>query len=391
VVICDPLMGLLSDRTESRWGRRRPFLFWGSILCGITMVMLFHVPELGSGALRGLYVGAIYAIASTAFSIYSVPYLTFASELSTDTHENTVVMHWRQMGLGIGLIAGNAMPLWLVSQGGGGAAGFGFMSWALGAICFVTMFTTFAGTASVPIRLRPPQAAVPIREQVRLAARNKPFLILVGANFVQLTGSGAGYGATAMYFIYYMNKSIDFLSTFLLIMSITAVIVPPLWTRISRRIGKRAVFFISCIGFALTYISFYFAQGESDATIMARAIPVAVFNGGFSLMAFSMMLDCIAHDRAISGLNREGVYSGLWSAMDKVAFAVGALLAGALLSFFGFMESTEGFVPQSPRAVQGIALILSGVVSVTTILAALIMTRYPLRDGQVDGAAAKAA
>jgi GPH family glycoside/pentoside/hexuronide:cation symporter len=173
-------------------------------------------------------------------------------------------------------------------------------------------------------------------------------------------------------------------------MSITAVIIPPLWTKISRRIGKRAVFYISCIGFAATYGSLYIAQGEGDATIMVRAVLVAIFNGGFSLMAFSMMLDCIAYDRALSGLNREGVYSGLWSAMDKVAFAVGALIAGGLLSFFGFMESTEGFVAQTPRAVQGIAIILSGAIGITALLAALIMTRYPLRDGQADMATAQA-
>ncbi len=382
VVICDPLMGFLSDRTTSKWGRRRPFLFWGSILCGITMVMLFHVPDLGSGVARGIYVGAIYLIASTAFSIYSVPYLTFASELSTDTHQNTVVMHWRQMGLGLGLIAGNAMPLWLVSQGGGGAPGFAFMSWVLGAICFLSMFTTFAGTASVPVDVRPAQAAVPIKEQVRLVAQNKAFLVLVAANFVQLIGSAAGYGVTALYFIYFLDKSIDYLSTFLLIMSVTAMLIPPVWTAISRRISKRNVYYVSAGGFVLTYISLYFAQGDGDITIMLRAVCLAVFNGGFSLMAFSMMLDCIAHDRAVTGLNREGVYSGMWSAMDKVAFAFGALLAGALLSYFGFVESTEGFVQQTPRAIEGIAIIISAGVGIATLLAALIMTRYPLRDNK---------
>jgi GPH family glycoside/pentoside/hexuronide:cation symporter len=381
VVVCDPLMGLWSDRTVSRWGRRRPFLFWGAILCGITMVMLFHVPDLASGIARGVYVGAVYLIASTAFSIYSVPYLTFASELSADTHQNTVVMHWRQMGLGLGLIAGNAMPLWLVSQGGGGAPGFGFMAWVLGAICFVTMFATFAGTATVPITTPAAAASVPLRAQLRLAAGNRPFLVLVAANFVQLVGSACGYATTAMYFIYYLDKSIAFLSTFLLIMSVTAVLVPPVWTRVSRRIGKRNVYHLACAGFALTYLSLLPARGEPDATILARAVLVAVFNGGFSLMAFSMMLDCIAADRLHSGLNREGVFSGLWSAMDKVAFACGALLAGALLGWFGFVESTEGFVAQSSRAVEGIALILSGAVAAGTTLAALIMTRYPAERG----------
>jgi glycoside/pentoside/hexuronide:cation symporter, GPH family len=377
VVFCDPLVGLLSDRTETRWGRRRPFLLVGAILCGLTFILLFNVPDFDSATAKGIYVGVIYTIASTAFSIYSVPYLTMASELSTNMHERTVVMSWRQSGLGFGLVAGNAMPFWLVGQGGGGQAGHSFMALVLGSICLVTMLVTFFGTARAPLTFAT-DAPVPLRDQVRLAVRNKPFLILVAANFAQLVGSAGGYATIGMYMSYHLKMDFTAISEFLLALSVTVVVTPPLWTALSRIIGKKNVFLIAIVGFIFTFISFGLVSPENTWGIFAIAIALGALNCGFSLMAFSMLLDTIAYDRAISGLNREGVYAGLWSAMDKTAFAFGALLAGLSLSAFGYQESTQGFVEQSAEALRGVAITYIGMPATFAVLSLLIMLTYKL-------------
>jgi glycoside/pentoside/hexuronide:cation symporter, GPH family len=386
VVFCDPLMGLLSDRTQTRWGRRRPFLFAGALLCGLTFVLLFNVPGWESGLAKGIYVGAIYTLASTAFSIYSVPYLTMASELSSNIHERTVVMSWRQVGLGFGLIAGNAMPLWLVEQGGGGAAGYSFMALILGAVCLVTMMVTFLGTAAVPLSYQTDRP-VPLREQVQLAARNRPFLRLVGSNFAQLVGSAGAYATIAMYMVYHLQMDFTFISKFLLLLSAMVVITPPLWTALSRRIGKKSVFIIAIIGFIFSFSSFALVDQGETAFIYLFAVGLGAFNCGFSLMAFSMLLDTIAYDRAISGLNREGVYAGLWSAMDKTAFAFGALLAGLALSAFGYQESTTGFGAQTAEAMGGITLTYIGMPTVFAVLSLMIMLGYRLSEHDLDAAA----
>jgi len=385
VVICDPLMGLWSDRTHSRWGRRRPFLFVGAILCGLTFVLLFNVPDFSSGTAKGLYVGLIYLVASTAFSIYSVPYLTMGSELASNTHERTLVMSWRQVGLGFGLLAGNAMPLWLVEQGGGGAAGYSFMALVLGAVCLTTMMATVVGTASAPLTVAADKP-VSLNEQVRLAARNKPFLILVGSNFAQLVGSAGAYATIAMYMVYHLKMDFTFISQFLLLLSATVVLTPPLWTMLSCAIGKKPVFILSIIGFIISFGLFGFVTAGETALIFAFSVALATFNCGFSLMAFSMLLDTIAYDRKISGLNREGVYSGLWSAMDKTAFAFGALLAGLALSYFGYRESTAGFIEQPERALDGIALTYIGMPTGFAVLALLIMLAYRLDERDLAAA-----
>lgn len=379
VVFCDPLMGLWSDRTKSRWGRRRPFLFVGSILCGVMFIALFNVPHFESGTAKGIYVGAIYTLASTAFSIYSVPYLTMASELSRNMHERTVVMSWRQVGLGFGLIASNAMPTLLIVQGGGGEAGHQYMALVLGLVCGVTMFVTFIGTRTVPL-VESDQAAVPLAEQVKLAVKNRPFLILLAANFAQLVGSAASYGTIVLFTVYHLKKEITFVSLMTLLMAIMVIITPPAWTALSVRIGKKPTFIISIICFFFSFLSFGWVKPGDDVFIYAISICLGTFNCGFSLMAFSMLLDTIAYDCKISGLNREGVFSGIWSAMDKTAFAFGALLAGVALSYFGFHESMTGFIEQSPETLRGILITYVGAPTSFALLSFLIILRYQLNE-----------
>ena len=379
IVFCDPLMGLWSDRTKSRWGRRRPFLFVGSILCGITFNLLFNIPHFDSGTAKGIYVGLIYTVASIAFSIYSVPYLTMASELSTNMHERTIVMSWRQVGLGFGLIASNVMPTLLIVQGGGGEAGHQFMAIVLGLICGVTMFVTFIGTRSVPL-IESDQPAVRLIDQMCLAAKNRPFLILLGSNFAQLVGSAASYATIILFTVYNLKKEITFVSLMTLLMAIMVILTPPVWTALSRCIGKKPTFILSIICFFLSFLAFAWVEPGDDIALYVISLCIGTFNCGFSLMAFSMLLDTMAYDRKISGLNREGVFSGIWSAMDKTAFAFGALLAGLGLSYFGFQESAGGFVAQSPETIRGIMITYIGAPTIFAALSFVIMLGYQLNE-----------
>ncbi|MBM3512157.1 MAG: MFS transporter [Alphaproteobacteria bacterium] len=377
VVFCDPMVGLWSDRTRSSLGRRRPFLLAGSILCGVTFILLFNVPAFDSGTMRGIYVGAMYTVASTAFSIYSVPYLTMGSELAATPHERTVVMSWRQVGLGGGLILGNAMPMLLVARGGGGESGFSFMGIVLGVLTGVTMFVTFAGTGRARLS-ETEQPEVALIEQFRLALKNRPFLLLVAGNFLQLVGSAAAYATIVLFTVYHLGKDFTFVSRMTLIMAIMVIVTPALWTIGARRFGKKPTFIFSIVVFIGSYLSFLGSDPEGDLYVYFLCAMLGIFNCGFSLIAFSMLLDTIAHDSATTGLNREGMFSGIWSAMDKTAFAFGALLAGVALQAIGYRESAEGFVPQSPDVIRGIVVIFSCTPAVFAAAAAIVMRFYAL-------------
>ena len=381
VIFCDPMVGMWSDRTRSPWGRRRPFLLAGSILCGITFILLFNVPGLESGTLKGIYVGAMYTVASTAFSIYSVPYLTMGSELAASSHERTVVMSWRQVGIGGGLVLGNAMPLLLVEWGGGNEQGFRVMGTILGVLCGLTMFVTFAGTASARLS-EVEQPPVRLIDQFRLALRNKPFLVLVAGNFTQLIGSAASYATIVLFTVYHLGKDYTFVSRMTLIMAIMVIVTPALWTMAARRFGKKPTYMFSIVVYIGPYLAFLGTTPDGELYVYFLCLMLGVFNCGFSLIAFSMLLDTIAHDYKVTGLNREGMFSGLWSAMDKTAFACGALLAGVALQTLGFAESKIGFPAQSPEAIRGVVVIFSCTPAAFSVVATIIMWFYRLDDGR---------
>jgi GPH family glycoside/pentoside/hexuronide:cation symporter len=280
-------------------------------------VLLFNVPAFDSGAARGVYVGVMYTVASTAFSIYSVPYLTMGSELASTPHDRTVVMGWRQVGLGGGLVLGNALPMLLVSWGGGNESGFRFMGSILGVACGLTMFVTFLGTRSARLAEHE-QPMVPLGAQFRLALKNRPFLLLVAGNFMQLVGSAAAYATIVLFTVYHLGKDYTFVSRMTLIMAIMVIVTPVFWTMAARRFGKRPTFMFSIVMFIGTYLAFLTTAPGGDGYVYFLCMMLGVFNCGFSLIAFSMLLDTIAYDTKLSGLNREGVYSGIWSAMDAV-------------------------------------------------------------------------
>lgn len=379
VIFCDPMVGMWSDRTRTAMGRRRPFLLAGSILCGLMFVALFNVPSFDSGVMKGVYVGAVYTVASTAFSIYSVPYLTMGSELAETAHERTVVMSWRQVGLGGGLVLGNAMPLLLVEYCGGNEPGFRFMGTVLGVLCGLTMFVTFLGTSRARLA-ETEQPQTPLIEQFRLALKNRPFLLLVAGNFLQLVGSAAAYATIVLFAVYYLGKDFAFVSRMTLIMAITVIVTPVFWTMAAKRFGKKPTFMTSIVIFVGSYLSFLAATPDGELYVYFSCLMVGVFNCGFSLIAFSMLLDTIAHDSKVTGLNREGMFSGLWSAMDKTAFAFGALLAGILLQAIGYKESAAGFPPQDPAVVQNIVFIFAATPAVFAAIAAGVMWFYRLDE-----------
>ena len=123
VIVFDPFMGLISDHTQSRWGRRRPFILAGALGCGVGFYFLFDVPAFDTVAARAIYMTVMFTLVSTAFSVFSVPYLANAGELAPTYRGRTTIMAYRIVFQSIGILIGIGMIKYLVEWGGGGLAG----------------------------------------------------------------------------------------------------------------------------------------------------------------------------------------------------------------------------------------------------------------------------
>ncbi len=389
VVLADPVAGIVSDRSHSRWGRRRPFILAGGLIAAVSFILLFFVPVLERQFLLFTYITVTYLILNTGYSMFSVPYLTMASEMSDDPHERTTLMSFRNACLAIGLILGGAVAPKIVAWvtlglGGTPRQGYQWMALAMGAIIAGTSLWVFLGTARAPASAAT-AATVPLREQLRIAWANKPFVVLIAANIVQYVSAGIGYAGGFFYFAYAMGLGPDtfnIIPVWIVIISVASIAAMPALVRASARFGKMAIYKWCLVLYALSIQAYFLADAGSMWIVWLIAVAIGVFNGGFILMSFSVLTDTIASDRERTGVSREGALSAVYSAVDKVGNALGAAIFLAFLSLIGFVESRDGSLPQQTAAVlQGITLAYVVAPAVLHLSSILILNRYRPESG----------
>ena len=393
VVLADPVAGVVSDRSDSRWGRRRPFILVGGLVAALCFVLLFFVPPSAGQFGLFLYMTAIYLVLNTGYSLFSVPYLTMASEMSDDPNERTTLLSFRNGCLAIGLILGGALAPKIVGYvtqtlGGTPKAGYQWMGLAMGVVIALSTLWVFFGTARAPARAAT-EASVPLREQLRIAWENKPFVILITANIVQYISAGIGYSGGFFFFAYALGLGFEVFNVipvWIIIISVASIAAMPVLVWAAARLGKLTVYKWCLILFALSIQAYFWADADSLWIVWLVAVAIGLFNGGFVLMSFSVLTDTIAYDRARSGISREGALSAVYSAVDKVGNAVGAAIFLGFLSLIGFVETSDGsLAPQTPEVLRGITLAYVVAPALLHAGSIFILNRYRLDQSRVTG------
>ncbi len=379
-VITDPIMGTLSDRTRSRWGRRRPYLLAGALSLPAFFVLLFSVPDLATPFASFLWVTVLFIFCATAYTLFQVPYIAMPAEMTQDYHERTSIMSYRMVFMTIGiLMAGGVAPL-IIETAGRGRFGYALMSWVLAGICFIAMLAAFLGTARAPF-LEHVEKGLSFRQQAAVAARNRPFVALLLGYFPQQVAVGS-IVASLPYYVKYILGGTEIVVTVLFVcLVLPAVVTMPLWVWISRRTGKLSAFLASSILFAVMALSLL--TGAADRLILLY-LQVAVMGtayAGIQLFPFSMLPDTIQLDHRYSGMRREGVFTGIWTAAEKTGMALGALLSGTVLGWTGFVETLAGqAVSQPPTALRGILAAFCLAPAALLFLSLPIIRRYDLTE-----------
>lgn len=378
IILFDPMVGSFSDGLRTRWGRRRPLMFAGAILSSIGMLAFFHVPHFASPGASAVYMGVIVLLAFSGYALFSVPYLTMASEIGNDAGERARLMSLRVLFMATGLVVGSYAG-GLVQLGGGGLGGYALMSWALAGVCLLTMLTAVFSTGRTRTT-DPARHGLSFVAQARLVFANKRYRLLWSVGFLQKLGEGVAYGSFAYFFLYVIKQP---LAAMVLLVGATTVgqfISQPFWLAAARRISRPAIYALGVGGWCLNLVLSPLVAGQSPYWLIPLGIEGGFAAGGFLMVTLAMLSNTIADDSAETGLNREGIYSGFWLAGEKLAFAMGALLVGIILSLFGFRASTAGaHAVQDATAVLGIGFAYCGVnlaIYVVSIVPVLAYRRY---------------
>ena len=382
IVFVDPLVGSLSDRLNSRWGRRRPLMLIGAVLASISIVLFFHVPRFETPFAQALYMSFMVFVGFSGYSLFSVPYLVMASEVAHDDEERRKVMSWRVVFMAIGLSM-SAFAGGLVEAIGGGDAGYSTMSWIYASVCLVTMMATVMSTAGVPIAAGNPNR-VGLREQLRILASSRRYLRLLLIGFLQKLGEGVGYGSFAYFCIYVVKQPLHAIGFVVLAATAGQIVAQPFWLRASRRWSVGTLYSIAALGWCLNLLLWLAMKGQSELWLIPLGLQAGLSAGGLLMVTLSMLSSVMASDSAETGINREGIFSGFWLAAEKLAFALGALVVGVLLGLFGFVEGAGGAqTSQSNFAVLGIGITYCGVnlvIYILSIVAALRFERFEVKS-----------
>ncbi len=375
MILFDPLVGSLSDRLTTRWGRRRPPMLIGALLTSASFVLLFHPPVIAAVTARAVYMGVMVTVAFAAYAIFSVPYLTMASEMTASADERSRLMSVRVAFMAVGLTVG-AYAGGIAQWAGGGLAGYHIMASILGAICLTTMLLTVFATAGAR-RVEADDQPISLAASFKIVWRNKPYCKLLLVGFLQKLGEGLGYGSFAYLCIYVVHQPLSAMGLVVLVATVGQIVCQPLWVFLSRRWPRSGVYTVGVLGWCLNLLLWLGMDKQPTWLLIPLGLQAGIAAGALLSATLSMLADAIVADSAATGVNREGLYSGIWLASEKVAFALGALIVGLMLSAGGFIESTGGIATTQPHsAVVAIAVTYVGVNGLVYLLSLIPAWRY---------------
>jgi Na+/melibiose symporter-like transporter len=374
-LVADPLMGLISDRTRSRFGRRRPWVAASALPMTVAIYALFFPPD-GASAWYLFGWGLLLGLSVTMMLI---PYYAWGAELSPDYHERSRVAGARAMAGNLGNLAAQIAPsaaLLLFGVGGDRTvlAIVGTTALVLIPICVaVTVAKTPDPTVSVA-------SHVPLLPGLRLMAANKPFLRLVVAFMIGSIGLSI---STPLYAFFVADvlgarQEATIMLTFFYLSSLAGV---AFWVQAANRLGKHRAYIAAFAVIALAH-PFYLLLGEGDLWWMLPVTVATGFaSGGFSqLLPNAMKADVIDLDTLESGENRAAFFFAVWSFMQKLAGTVGGALAMFGLGLFGFDATLRS--ENSEAAMLGLRFLFSTFPSLFFLTGALIVWNYPITEAR---------
>ncbi|MDR0997499.1 MAG: glycoside-pentoside-hexuronide (GPH):cation symporter [Treponema sp.] len=378
--VTDPVMGYISDRTRSRWGRRRPYLLFGALPMLLSMWFFFSAPSFSGQTALTLWALLALILLNTAATVINIPYSSLTPELTTDYHERSALNGYRFGCAVFGTIIGAAAVQPLTGLFASPRLGWSMTGLILGALMALTTLLTFAGT-----REKAHTAADYPTEgffaTYREVFKNGPYVRLLLTYALHIMGI-TFLQSILPYYTEYVYGRPDLTTPALGILLLSAMAFIPVSVLVSRKIGKKRTYQICFAVISSACLAvFFFGQAGGIGGFLAL-MGYAGVGVGFSYVApYAMIPDAIDYGAAKAGGNRkEGAYYGIWTFVSKLGTALSVFVSGGILALGGYRANME----QGSGAVTAIRL-LAGPVPALILAGAMALIGFYTLDRKIYG------
>lgn len=379
--INDPIVGFLSDRTKSRWGRRHSWMILGAIPFGIFFFLQWIVPSFSENpdtnqtALFWYYV-VISILFNTAFTAVNLPYTALTPELTQDYHERTSLNSFRfAFSIGGSILA---LILGLVISRSVQDSAQQYL--VLGAVCgLLSVFPIYWCVWGTKERYSSDsETNIPFFEQLKIVFSNRPFLYVIGIYLCswlafQLTATVLPY-----FTVNWMRRS-DYFDVALIVQGV-AIVMLFVWSAVSKQRGKRVVYFMGMALWIIAQAGLFLLQPGQTALLFLLAGLAGVGVATAYLVPWSMLPDVIELDELQTGQRREGIFYAFMVLLQKIGLALALFLVGQALGAAGFIEATPGQpLPTQPdSALLAIRLVIAPLPTIALIAGLVLAYFYPI-------------
>lgn len=399
--VYDPVVGVVADRTESRWGKFRPYILYLAIPFGLIGILTFLTPPFG-GIAKLVYAYATYTLMMMVYSTVNVPYASLLGVMSPNPTDRNTLATYRMMFAYIGSFIALLLFTPMVKMFGGDRPADVMVGWmtapqfgwfmtviVIAVMCTILFLACFALTKE---RVSPVKESVaPLRNDLRDLFHNRPWWILLGAGIASLVFNSIRDGATVYYFKYFVNEAafgdITFLGIpfvlsglYLAIGQVANIIGVLLAAPMSNRFGKRRTFMTAMLVATVLSVVFYLFDKSQLVAIFVFQGLISICAGSVFPLLWSMYADCADYSELKTGNRATGLIFSSSSMSQKFGWAIGTALTGILLSVFGFVANGA----QSPDTINGIKMFLSLLPAAGALLSFAFIMLYPLSEKRME-------
>ena len=389
----DPIVGIIADRTRTKWGKFRPYLFWVAIPFAVIGIMTFYTPDFDEKG-KIIYAYITYSLMMMVYSLINVPYASLLGVMSSDRKERTTLSSYRM----VFAFGGSLLALWLLEPlvlyfGGNlnSKEGWFYTIIVFGIITTAFFWGCFWLTKE---RVKPiADEKSNLKEDLNDLWKNKPWWILLGAGVGALIFNSIRDGAAVYYFKYYVSSATNYsfnlfgenfamtpTSIYLVLGQAANIIGVIIATPIANKIGKKNTFFGAMAMAAILSVIFYFFGKEDVLLIMLFQVLISICAGCIFPLIWSMYADSADYSEWKQGRRATGLVFSASSMSQKLGWTIGGAATGWLLGYYGFQANIE----QNAVTQNGITMMLSILPAIAAVVSVVFILFYPLTEEKLQ-------